>query len=108
MGKDIVIIGLATEEQIKLWKAKHRIVKAIEIDDEGEKFVGYFTRPNMEAMSAVVKVSKTDEMKAAEILFDECWLGGADIIKDDVALKMAVIGQLNMLVSSCVVDVKNL
>lgn len=108
MDKKKEIIGLASDDQIKLWKNKHRIVKAIELTDEGETFVGYFTRPDMEAMSAVAKVGKVDEMKAAEILFENCWLGGAEIIKTDVALKMAVIGQLNLLVSSCVVDVKNL
>lgn len=108
MDKKKEIIGLATDEQIKMWKARHRVVKAIEITDEGETFVGYFIRPDMEAMSAVAKVSKSDEMKAAEVLFNACWLGGAEIIQNDVALKMAVIGKLNLLISSCVVDVKNL
>ena len=108
MDKKKEIIGIVPQEQINLWKNKHRIVNAIEITDEGQIFVGYFTRPDMETMSAVAKVGKVDEMKAAEILFEGCWLGGAEIIKNDVALKMAVIGQLNLLVSSCVVDVKNL
>ena len=108
MNKTKEINGVATDEQIKMWKARHRVVKAIEITDEGETFVGYFTRPDMEAMSAVAKVGKSDEMKAAEVLFNACWLGGSEMIKNDVALKMAVIGQLNLLISSCLVDVKNL
>lgn len=62
----------------------------------------------LEAMSAVAKIGKSDEMRGAEVLFEACWLGGAEIIKTDVALKMAVICQLNLLVSSCVVDIKNL
>ena len=102
------IIGLATDDQIKLWKNKHRIVKAIELTDEGQTFVCYVARPDMETMSAVAKVGKVDEMKAAEILFENCWLGGADVIKNDAALKLAVIVQLNSLISSFVVDIKNL
>ncbi len=102
------IIGLASDDQIKMWKAKHRVVKAIEIVDEEDTFVGYFARPTMEDMSAVAKVSKTDEIRGAEVLFDSCWLGGAEMIRNDVSLKMAAIAHLNVLISSCSAEVKNL
>ena len=108
MNKTKEINGVASNEQIAMWKAQHRVVKAIEITDEGETFVGYFTRPNMEAMSAVAKVVKNDEIRGAEVLFDACWLGGAEIIKTDSALKMTAIGQLNVFVGSCSSEVKNL
>lgn len=106
MGKEI--IGTVLQEQINMWKGQHRVVKAIEITDEGETFVGYFRRPTMEEMSAVAKVAKVDEMRGAEVLFESCWLGGAEMIKKDAALMMAAIAQLNTLVNSCSAEIKNL
>lgn len=50
------------------WKAQHRKVTRIEVQDGDEVHVGYFKRPNMETMTAVNKLAKTDEMKSAQVL----------------------------------------
>ena len=34
--------GGVTEEQIKRWKGQYRKVARIEVEDDGEKHVGYF------------------------------------------------------------------
>jgi len=100
--------GGITQEQIAMWKNQHRKVSEISVIDEGEKHVGYFHRPSMETMSAVNKIGKTDEVKAANILFDNCWLGGSQTMKEDAVVKMAAIGKLNELMNISTAEIKNL
>lgn len=40
-----VFDGGVTEEQVKRWKGQHRKVARIEVEDDGEKHVGYFKTP---------------------------------------------------------------
>jgi len=100
--------GGITPEQIATWKAKHRKVSEISVVDDGEKHIGYFHRPSMETMSAVNKIGKTDEVKAANILFDNCWLGGSQTMKEEAVVKMAAIGKLNELMNINTAEIKNL
>lgn len=96
-----------TEDMVRMWKAKHRKVVSISVDDDGEEFTGFFRRPDMATMSAVVSVAKSDEMKAANTLFANCWLGGDELIKEDAALKMAMMGRLQTLLEVKVRELKN-
>lgn len=100
--------GLITEETIQMWRAKYRKISEVIIEDGDDKFVCYFRRPDMDTMSAVTKLSKTDEVKAANILFDNCWLGGDQMIKEDAVLKMSAISQLNKIMTVQTVTLKNL
>jgi hypothetical protein len=99
--------GGVTEEQVKAWKGEHRKVYAIEVEDDGELFVGYFRRPNMETMAAVNKLAKTDEVRGSSILFDNCWLGGDPLVKSDTIVRMAAIGQLAEMFNRVVGTLKN-
>lgn len=100
--------GGVTEEQIQLWKNRCRKVYAIEIEEDGQTHTGYFRRPDMETLSAVSKLGKSDEVKAANALFDNCWLGGSALLREDAVLRMAVIGQLNGLMEVARASLKNL
>lgn len=42
--------GGVTEEQVKAWKEEHRKVRVIEVEDNGDLFVGWFRKPNMETL----------------------------------------------------------
>lgn len=101
-------IGEATEEQINRWRAMHRKVVRIDVEDGDDVHIAYFKRPSMETMAAVTKLAKTDEMKSARSLFDGCWLGGSELIAQDAALFAAVMPQLNLVLSSVTATVKNL
>lgn len=103
-----VFNGGVNEEQIASWKKEHRKIYAIEINDAEELYVGYFRRPGMETMSAVNKLAKTDEMKSAMTLFDNCWLGGDSVIKTDTLVKMAAIKQLGVMFNQVTSTLKNL
>ena len=102
-----VFDGGVTEQQIKLWKGQHRKVARIEVEDDGEKHVGYFKRPSMEVMAASTKVAKTDEAKAGTILFDGCWLGGSEFMRTDPVLFGPTMAQLNTMLMGAAASLKN-
>ena len=100
--------GQANEETIQSWKATYRKVLAVTVTDNDEIHAVYFRRPTMEILSMVEKIRKTDSVKAASLLFDNCWIGGSDAIKDDAVLKMAAIAGFNTTIDQCRVEAKNL
>ncbi len=101
------IDGGVTEEQIAAWRAQHRKVIRIEVLDDGELHVGFFHRPTLETMAAVSKIAKTDEVKSAETMFANCWLGGSSHIRKDSILFMEVTTQLGTIFKSCLSRLKN-
>ena len=100
--------GGVTEEQIKAWKGKHGKVVRIEVEDNGDLHVGYFHRPRLETVSAVIKISKSDELKGSEVLFDNCWLGGSSAMRSDAILFMETAKQLGTMLTACRSSLKNL
>ena len=100
--------GGVTETQIAQWKAQNRKVSQIAITDGNDRFIGYFKSPSQEAMSAANRLLKTDEIKAAMVIFDNCWLDGAPELKSAFPLKLAAANQLGALVSGLDAELKNL
>ena len=100
--------GGVTEEQINKWKALHKRVSRIEIADGDDLHVAYFKRPSLETMAAVAKVYKTDEVKSSMVLYDNCFLGGSEDIRNDAMLFMAASEQIGALLGSCSGSLKNL
>lgn len=103
-----IIDGGVTAEQTAQWKQKHGKVVRIEINDGDDCHVGYFHRPNLETMSAVAKIAKTDELKSSEVIFDNCWLGGSPAIRHDAVLFIEATKQLGAMLNSCRSTLKNL
>jgi hypothetical protein len=99
---------VATDEIIATWKAKYGKVVEVKVKDGDKNYVGYFRRPDMETLSAVNKLYKTDEVKSANVLFDNCWLGGDEQMKADAIVKMSAIAKLQELTQICVAEIKNL
>ena len=104
------INGDITSEQIQAWKNRYgRIVEVCVADDEvGERHIGYFRRPDPQTMQAFSSVSKNNEIKASEIMFDNCWLGGSPMMKSDAIYKISATGMLSTLLSRCSTSLKNL
>lgn len=100
--------GGISEEQVQTWKNKYRKVVEVSVVDGNEKFIGYFRRPDMDTMAAVNKLAKTDEIKGSVALFDNCWLGGDELMKDDAIVKMKAIGMLGEMFNQCLGELKNL
>lgn len=100
--------GGVTPEQVESWKNKHRKVYRVDIVDGEDTHIGYFKRPDFATIKAITKVSKTDEVEAGKVMFDNCWLGGSEDLKNDAVLFMAVQVQLGKLVNGCMGSLKNL
>nr|DAM95752.1 MAG TPA: hypothetical protein [Caudoviricetes sp.] len=100
--------GLSTE-QLSALKHTHGRIHEITVDDEeaGIRLKGYFKRPDMNTMQAVSSVSKRNEVQGGEILFDNCWLGGAQLLKNDAVYKMEGIAALSGLFGKCKHELKN-
>lgn len=105
-----VINGEVSDEQLAIWKAQHHRIVEIEVADTEFKEVhrGYFHRPDMKTMQAFSATAKTNEVKAAEVIFDNCWLGGSPMMKNDAVYKMQATGELQNIFGKCVSKLKNL
>jgi hypothetical protein len=100
--------GGVAEEQISRWKAAHKRVVRVDVTDGDDLYTAYFKRPSIETMSAVTAVAKSDEVKSAAVLYDNCFLGGSSEIREDALLFMAATTQLGKLFNSCLGSIKNL
>lgn len=100
--------GGIKEETIRQWKARYGKIVRIDVADGDELHVGYFHRPKLETMSAVSKIGKTDEVKSAEVMFDNCWLGGSESLRNDAILFLEATKQLGKMFSTCLSSLKNL
>ena len=70
--------------------------------------MGYFRRPDFQTVKAITKISKTDEVEAGKVMFDNCWLGGSEQLRKDAVLFMAVQAQLGKMLNGCMGSLKNL
>lgn len=59
-------------------------------------------------MAAVTKIAKTDEVKSCEVMFDNCWLGGSEALRQDAILFLEATKQLGTMLNSCRSSLKNL
>lgn len=105
-----IIDGDVKEEILQAWRQAHGRVVAVDIYDDmaREHHIGYFRRPSMDTMSAVSAVSRQDELKGAEVMFKNCWLGGSPHVQSDAILKTSALGALGNLFAACHTEVKNL
>lgn len=105
-----IINGDLTDEQLSALKARHGRVVEIEVADTEFKELhrGYFRRPDMKTMQAFSATAKGNEVKAAEVMFDNCWLGGSAMMKSDAVYKLQAVGELQNIFGKCVSKLKNL
>lgn len=82
-----------TQAQIKSWKKKWGEVFQIDVptDDEGNIAIGYFKKPNLETISAAEQFVESEPIKAGNIMFNNCWLGGDDQVKENDECRISAI-----------------
>lgn len=104
------INGGVSAEQITMWKNTHGRISEVRVTDPevSECHIGYFKRPDMKTMQAVSAMSKTNEMKGAEVMFDNCWLGGSPVMQSDAIIKMQAMSAMGAMLGSCTHEIKNL
>lgn len=100
--------GGVTEAQIDAFKREHGKVYRVDIVDGEDTHVGYFRRPDFQTIKAITKISKTDEVEAGKVMFNNCWLGGSEELRKDAVLFMATQQQLGKMLNGCMGSLKNL
>lgn len=100
--------GGISAEQIAMWKSKYRKVYEVVVEDDGEYFAGYFRRPDADTLAATTTIAQKDGYKGMSVMFDNCWLGGDPIIKEDAVIRLAAMQKLDVLVTSASATLKNL
>lgn len=105
-----IVNGDMTEEQLSALKARHGRIAEIEVADPEVKELhrGYFRRPDMKTMQAFSATAKSNDVKAAEVMFDNCWVGGSALMKTDAVYKLQAVGELQNIFGKCVSKLKNL
>ena len=86
MNKEAKEQALTTEQKIENWKAKYGEVYIYEAN--GKKC--YLRKPDRKALSAASVIGGKDPMKYNEVLLNNCWLEGDEIIKTNDEYFMGV------------------
>ena len=100
--------GGVTPGQLEAWKRQHRKAYRIDIVDGEDTHVGYFKRPDFATIKAVTKIAKSDEVEAGKVMFNNCWLGCSEELREDAVLFMEVQKQLAKVLNGCMGSIKNL
>lgn len=95
-----------TEQQIQEWKAKHKDVYQITVDDK----VCYMRKPNRKDLSYAMVASSggKDIIKMQEVLLNNCWLGGDEEIRTDDEYFFAASAQVSGLMEAKNAELKKL
>lgn len=78
------------EQKVVEWKDRYGDVFQVEVDGH----VAYLKKPDRRALGAASVIGKTDPIKYNEVLLNNCWLEGDEVIKKDDALFLGVSAQL--------------
>lgn len=85
------LIGQATEEQIKQWKAKHgKVITFIQTDDKGQKHITYARTPRLPEMQNASRFIADDPIKSGLMLLNDCRLGGSEEVIQTDEMKFGV------------------
>lgn len=77
-NENVELVGQATEEQVSMWKNLHR--KVFQIKACGS--VGYFKKPSRQVLAAA-QAAVDQPIRFAEIIIENCFIGGDESIKTD-------------------------
>lgn len=85
------IIGQATEEQIKQWKAKYeKVVTFLQTDKEGNKHITYVRTPKLPEMQNASRFVEEDPIKSGLMLLNDCRLGGSEKVMQTDEMKFGI------------------
>ncbi len=85
----------ATQEQITKWKKEHGDIYHVGVGE----YDAYLKTPDRKTMKYVAQVAN-DPIRANEVLLENCWVGGDDIIKTSDELFFGVSEKLHEIVKT--------
>lgn len=96
--------GTATPEDIAKWKKKHGDVFAYESDGK----ICYLRRPSRQVISAATVSGQNDPFNFAQVIIENCWLGGDDELRTADKYFMGLSQKVNEIVEIKVGELKKL
>ncbi len=102
--------GKLSQDALANLMNKHKVIEIILQEDNGAgmKHYVYFKRPSIQTLSAMGKISKSDEVKGMQIFISDCFLAGSKDWEDDGMLFTAMVGAVGNVFGSIQVSIKNL
>lgn len=85
-----------TKEQIEAWKAKYGEVFLLEIEDKK----AYLKTPDRKVLSAASTLAQENPLKFNEILLENCWICGDEVIKTNDVLFLSACSKLGNLIET--------
>lgn len=96
--------GQASAEQIASWKQQHKHVYELKVEDA----ICYLRKPSRQELSGATVLAASDPMKFNETLLNDCWLGGAEVIKNDDDYFLSASGLLGDLIETKAAELKKI
>jgi len=79
----------------------------ITVRDGEQEYHCKVRRPDVATLSRVNKLSKADEVLAAQEMLKSCWVSGDTEIQNDAYMMMAAVGQMGELSKGVTAELKN-
>ncbi len=91
-----------TAAQIAAWKREYGRVYRVESDGKQ----GYLRKPNRTIIGAASVLGGSDGIKIAEVIVENCWLGGDEELKTNDDYFLGIVSQINALTETAQVELK--
>lgn len=95
----------ALQNQINAWKAEHGEIFYFKVGNDKEC---YLKKPSRQTMSYAAVAAQTDPLQYNEVILNECWLAGDEVIKTDTGLFLSISQYLPGLVQMVEVEMVKL
>lgn len=82
------------KQLVETWKKEHGSVYLVEVED----YKCWLRKPKRRALSYASSIAAKDPIKFEELMLEECWLGGDEILKTDDDLFYAVATVLQQVI----------
>lgn len=92
-----------SDEQIKEWKAKHGDIFKVTVDDHS----CILRKPKRKDLSYIATLGK-DPIKMQEVLLNQLWVAGDEVIKEDDELFLAVVSKMEQVTQIKEAEIKKL
>ena len=93
-----------TPEQIEEWKKQHGDVFQLDVDGH----TCFLKKPSRKVISMATTIGQNDPVKFSELMMNNCWLAGEEIIRTDDELFLSAAGKLAELIQLKEVELKKL
>ncbi|HAO15382.1 MAG TPA: hypothetical protein DDE71_07460 [Tenacibaculum sp.] len=91
-----------TQETIANWKKEHG--KVFELSTKGA--TAYIRKPDFNEVDYATSVSIKSPLSFPKEIINQCWLGGDEVIKNDVGHVMGLASSIDKIVQTVEVEVK--